>query len=62
MNKMVKNGRKSIVHSEGRNEMSEDESPIILDGQATADVPCEPSLMERTKEVLENIGTKINGI
>lgn len=37
-------------------------SPIILDGKASENVPTEPSLMERTKEVMENIGTEINSV
>ncbi|TNJ62432.1 hypothetical protein FE784_30670 [Paenibacillus hemerocallicola] len=59
---MEKSGHKPVIDSEGRNEMNGDGAPIILDGQATEKVPSEPSLMERTKEVMENIGTKINGI
>lgn len=59
---MEKSGDKTVIHSEDRNEMNGDEATIILDGQATAEVPSEPSLMERTKEVMENIGTTINGI
>lgn len=37
-------------------------SPIVLDGKASKKVPTEPSLMERTKEAMENIGTEINNI
>lgn len=37
-------------------------SPIVLDGKASEEVPTEPSLMKRTKEVMENIGTEINSI
>jgi hypothetical protein len=59
---MEKNGHKTINHSEGRNKMNADETSIILDGQATEKIPSEPSLMEQTKEVMENIGTMINGI
>lgn len=59
---MKKNGYKTVNHSENRNKMNGDETPIILDGKATEKVPSEPSLIERTKEVLENIGTEINGI
>ncbi|MDF2713346.1 MAG: hypothetical protein K0R28_271 [Paenibacillus sp.] len=60
--KMEKDGNKTVIHSEGRNEMNGDEAPIILDGQATAEAPVEPSLIERTKEVMENIGIEINSI
>ncbi|TMV43049.1 hypothetical protein FE783_36460 [Paenibacillus mesophilus] len=59
---MEKNGYKVINHSENRNKMNGDETPIILDGKATEKVPSEPSVIERTKEVLENIGTTINGL
>lgn len=59
---MEKSGHKTIIHTEDRNDMNGDEPTIILDGQATESVPSEPSLMERTKEVMENIGTAINSI
>lgn len=59
---MEKSGHKTVIHTEDRNEMNGDEAAIILDGQATEKVPSEPSLMERTKEVMENIGTTINSI
>lgn len=59
---MEKSGHETVTHTADRNEMNGDEAEIILDGQATEKVPSEPSLMERTKEVMENIGTTINGI
>lgn len=59
---MEKRGHETGIRSEGRNEMNGEGERIVLDGQATAEAPSEPSLMEKTKEVLENIGTKINGI
>ncbi|UVI30033.1 hypothetical protein [Paenibacillus spongiae] len=59
---MEKSERNPVIRSEGQNETNGDETQIILDGKATAKAPSEPSLMERTKEALENIGTKINGI
>ncbi|WP_028609036.1 hypothetical protein [Paenibacillus harenae] len=59
---MEKSGHKTVIHTEDRNEMNGDEAAIILDGQATKKVPSEPSLMERTEEVMENIGTTINSI
>jgi hypothetical protein len=59
---MEKNGHEMVKHTEDRNKMYGDETPIILDGQATEKIPNEPSLMEQTKEVMENIGTMINGI
>lgn len=59
---MQKSGNKTVIHSEDRKGMNGEKAEIILDGKATAKVPNEPSLMERTKEVMENIGTTINGI
>ncbi|TMV49981.1 hypothetical protein FE783_10435 [Paenibacillus mesophilus] len=59
---MKKNEYKMVNHPEYRNKMNGDETPIILDGKATKNVPSEPSVIERTKEGLENIGTTINGI
>lgn len=44
------------------NEPNGDETPIVLDGEATKHFPEKPDLMERTKAALENLGTKINGI
>ncbi|MEC0373720.1 hypothetical protein [Paenibacillus chibensis] len=45
-----------------RIQTTSNKSPIILDGKASENVPTEPSLMERTKEVMENIGTEINSV
>ena len=59
---MRKNGQQTANYSEGQNKMKSDEAAIILDGQATTKAPSEPSLLERTKKALENLGTKINGI
>lgn len=59
---MEKSGHKTVIHTKDRNELNSDEAAIILDGKATEKVPSEPSLMERTKEVMENIGTTINSI
>jgi hypothetical protein len=59
---MEKSGNKTVIHTEDRNKMNGDEAAIILDGKATEKVPSEPSLKERTKEVMENIGTTINSI
>ena len=59
---MEKREHETVNHSEGQNKMKGNEAAIILDGQATTKVPSEPSLMERTKEVMEDIGSKLNGI
>lgn len=59
---MKESGLEQIIESEDRNELKGDETPIVLDGKATEKFPSEPTLMERTKEVMENIGVKINGI
>ncbi|TCM96594.1 hypothetical protein EV294_105461 [Paenibacillus sp. BK033] len=58
---MKKSGNK-VMHSEGQNGMNGDEARIILDGKATIKAPEEPSLVDRAKEVMENIGTEINGV
>ena len=59
---MEKDGYKTVDHSENQDKMNGEKTPIILDGKATEKAPSEPSVIERTKEVLENIGTTINGI
>lgn len=57
--KMEKNRRETMIHSEGPNEMNGDEAETSpLDGHDEN----EPGPMERTKEVMENIGTMINNI
>ncbi|WP_336784607.1 hypothetical protein [Paenibacillus sp. MMO-177] len=58
----MENKDKEAVHSEGQNGINGFESTIVLDGEATAKTPEEPSLAERAKKVMENIGTEINGI
>lgn len=56
---MEKNRRETVIHSEGPNEMNDDEAGTSpLDGHDEN----EPGPMERTKEVMENIGTMINNI
>ncbi|MCY9669562.1 hypothetical protein M5X11_32355 [Paenibacillus alginolyticus] len=59
---MGKNRRETVIHSEGQNVMNGDEAAISssLDGQEGIQDESEPGPMERTKEVMENIGIKIN--
>ncbi|MCQ6562747.1 hypothetical protein [Paenibacillus mendelii] len=59
---MENSGHETVIQSEDLNEMNGDKAQIILDGKATDEVPSEPSLIEKTKEVMENIGIKVNGI
>ena len=60
---MENDGQKKGVQAEDQSgEMNGEEATIVLDGRATEGMPDEPSLMERTKKVLEDIGTKINSI
>ncbi len=61
---MVKNRRETVIHSEGRNVLNGDEAATssTLNGQEGTQDESGPSPMERTKEIMENIGTKINSI
>ncbi|MCY9664434.1 hypothetical protein M5X11_05605 [Paenibacillus alginolyticus] len=54
----------TVIHSEERNAMNGDEAAKSshLDGQEGTQDDSESGPMERTKEVMENIGIMINSI
>ncbi|MGG1880540.1 hypothetical protein ABDI30_23640 [Paenibacillus cisolokensis] len=54
---------KSVRNNKHRHmKTKSNQSSIISDSRESEHVPNEPSVMERTKEALENIGTQINSI
>lgn len=59
---MEKNNRKTVIHSKGLNVLSGDDAATssTLDKQEDTLIESEPGPMDRTKEVMENIGIKIN--
>lgn len=61
---MEKNKRDTVIHSEDRNVINGDEAATssFLNGQKVTEDESEPGPMERAKEVMENIGIKINSI
>ncbi|MEF3302169.1 hypothetical protein [Paenibacillus sp. GYB003] len=59
---MEKNEHHAVNRSDVQNKTNDAEVPIVLDGKATVKAPSDPSLTERTKQFMEDLGTEINSV